>query len=883
MADFVPSPVAPSTSPANGLAYQADQSGMRGQVLSQIPDALRAFGKDAAQVSAYFNEKAQATNRVAVIRGYSDFQLKVDKKMADLAAKAPLGDTGYTDHALSEYDAMEKDYLATVPTEFANEVAGMTANLKLNVGASAIKTQAGLSDAFFQKAVGDQYQQSSSVLANDPSIGNLTIQRGLVDAVINSSGLTSVDKETKRRAAYEGLEKIVYRQAWQDQFMAEATGQAGAVPIGMGLIQNFDGGTDEEAHKVATAAEWAAVSAVGGAQWAQLPARVRGALISTVADLNHLPKSVVEAVQSGDVREIAKAVQELGGERRADEAARILNVEDQSAIDQNAAFINITYEDRVALRRDAENQTNSAINEQNRIQTAQVAAQVDGLKTSLFDGKAGMADIEQARQEGWLTKEADIAEAHAIYDKVNKDVALSATAMQKLAAGQTFDPTSTDDKNALNALVGKSGVQALVGLDSQWAASFLLPVVRTAQDIPTDVAGALGGMIRSTDQKTSIWALDLLSQLQSVAPDAFHQRLDTKTESDVNFYRTRRGFMQDDDLLKAINRGTSSEELSQENTLRAQARDMLTNPKFAGGSSEQLVNITALHNKLQESFGKNGFLGFGGPSALPALPWVQTAMFSDFNNLFEDEFVKYGNASQAQDAAIADLQRVWGVTNTGGSPNIMRYPPEHYFPQMGGSYDWMNEQVKESGLLTEGETFQMVSDAQTKMEIERGMPPSYVFVRVKDGVARTVQGMDGYPRRQTFSVGDAEMAKERAFKKAQAANLALQDTARSINLAGDHSVNTGVPVPAEAYGVRDPLSIFHAPGGAGPAPLNHSEDQSGLSELELTQIRLRQMLHDRSLTKKSMGSKFDEETYPPNNEIQNLRLKIKDLGGTRIG
>jgi hypothetical protein len=804
----IPQLRAPSTAPTQeplrgpsgqGATYEAFGGG--------IGDALKGVGESVLQANDYFRQQNEAAARTKELRRFSDFQQQVDTQLNDLQTKAPLDTTDYTTQANAVYDKLSSQYLKDTPQPFQSEFQDRVAQLGVGVHSSSLSFQNNLNNSFFTKAVSDEFDTSSVDLGQNPTVANLEVQRAQLQDVIASTNLPAARKVELMHTFEPGLEKIVYKQLWVNQASAEALGTAGAQPLASQLIQSFDGLAPEQADQLATAAEAVGAQQAGAKDWAALPARARGALMSVIADLGGLPDSVVKAIDSGDLQAVATEVAKLGGDRRAAEAERIMAIgPEELGVDANASFNQIPYEDRVAIRTDAINEVNAAVTRQKQAETAQYNASTNELFTGLYDGSKGLEDISAWReQQGARADYNDIANAHQIYDKRNAGIQLAQEGLAKINAGQAFDPTDTEDKKRLNALVGDNGMAALQSQNSDWVKNFLVPVVRGAQDIPTDVAGTLQGMMRSSDQKKSNWALDTMAQLQASSPDAFSQRFQKEQESAVNFWRTRKDYMPLDDLLKTINKGNTPEEAQQETLLRTKAREILANPVGISQGTDEVSRRQWLDNFVQESFGKfGGVFGLGsGAAAFPAEPWAKQSMYTDFNNLFEDEYVKYGTANEAAKAAIQDLQRVWSVSSVSGAPTLMRYAPEKYYPTIAGTHDWMAKQLRDEGVIQPNEGFQLIADAQTEAEVGAQTTPSYLLVRLRDGLPHVIQGMDNHPMRQFFSPTAADKAEELKWNTARKQQFTEQDLQRSLGLVQDNSVNTGMPVPSDAYGIKD--------------------------------------------------------------------------------
>ncbi|WGR74346.1 MULTISPECIES: hypothetical protein [unclassified Bradyrhizobium] len=116
----------------------------------------------------------------------------------------------------------------------------------------------------------------------------------------------------------------------------------------------------------------------------------------------------------------------------------------------------------------------------------------------------------------------------------------------------------------------------------------------------------------------------------------------------------------------------------------------------------------------------------------------------------------YGvDADKASDLAVQRLSSTWGVSQAGAN-QVMKNPPERSYPAIGGSHDWLGEDLRawvagkagpefsEAGRSLEMGSFAgsdrrwsiegLISDGQTAAEIGQGRPASYqVAIRRADG------------------------------------------------------------------------------------------------------------------------------------------------------
>lgn len=138
----------------------------------------------------------------------------------------------------------------------------------------------------------------------------------------------------------------------------------------------------------------------------------------------------------------------------------------------------------------------------------------------------------------------------------------------------------------------------------------------------------------------------------------------------------------------------------------------------------------------------------GGPA--PTDGTIAAALAADHEAMFAQRYAATGNADTARVQAAERMKQHWGpsVTNNG---ELMLHPPDHYYPPIDGSYDWIDKQLKADleaagfaqevdvtlgggrGGARQGKAKQawphmLIADAVTESEAAQGKPPSYRVV-----------------------------------------------------------------------------------------------------------------------------------------------------------
>lgn len=146
----------------------------------------------------------------------------------------------------------------------------------------------------------------------------------------------------------------------------------------------------------------------------------------------------------------------------------------------------------------------------------------------------------------------------------------------------------------------------------------------------------------------------------------------------------------------------------------------------------------------------DSFLGLGRNPALAAMGPEAPVAMADYRELVRENYIRHGDENLAKRLAVGQMKRLWGVSTVNGNKYVTRYPIERAYPQVGGSSEYIGEQlaaeVKEAtGKDVPLENIEPRADDQTQREIASGRP-TYV-VMFKDPETGLPQRLPGrwYP------------------------------------------------------------------------------------------------------------------------------------------
>lgn len=303
--------------------------------------------------------------------------------------------------------------------------------------------------------------------------------------------------------------------------------------------------------------------------------------------------------------------------------------------------------------------------------------QENQLQNALQDGNAGMPEISQARQAGWLVDADKVAKFEEIVAKRDKGVQNVKGFFDTLNSGGRLNPYSTDDQDKADA--------AFKSLGGDMAA---LDTVFQTGIMPKSGAVALRGALVSNDATQVQKALTIATNALQQNPNAFTgveggNDIEQKAQTFDHLVNSRG--MPMSQAVAQIQQSGTPEYKSKIRVADDQVKDFqkaitpdTIAPMFASVSQGSLSNPR-------------------GTPALGADPGQQAEMLRDFREAATEYYKQTGDADLAQKMAKGDLDKVWGVTNFLGTPVLAKFPVEKTYPPVNadpaGPYAYVERQA----------------------------------------------------------------------------------------------------------------------------------------------------------------------------------------------
>lgn len=815
---------------------------------SDLAKIGRGIGAALGGLGAAWDERQEKAQKFGAFRSFSEFETQAAQALEEAKRDSAASDANFLDRATASYDDSERKFISTLPAQLQDEFRARAGEFRQRVIGNALKFQYESQDAFFKQGVKDEYEKAKTSL--DPSLGGdpsqLAAQKARLAEVIAATDLPDAAKSDLARLIGIGLEGVTYKATVKSRIkeagggnvnlpgeiaaVIDAAAQAeGVDPLALRTIAWLESKGDPSAQNPkssagglfqfinSTAQQYgltnkfdAKDSARAGAELARDNSKGLKKVLGrdpSVGELYLAHQQGLGGAQKLLSNPDALAVDVVGYDAvrlnggapgmTAQEFANLwINKANAAAgtvqIDDDPAFAGLPYEDRLALRADAEREAQSELNDEAAARKAAYNQNFNSLMLGIHDGQAGQMAIDEARSS-WLTDYDDIKKAEDALATRDKEGALTSAGLMKLSSDTSiWDPTSDDDKKMQNAVFRMAGPQALTNLDQSYITSGLAPMAQRTGDLPTEAVGLLWGMTRSLDSKRMLFAYNALSLLKQAAPDAFNARVNDTLAASVQFFEDRKNMVDAETLAAQLNPGTNQENRQGVMVLRTEANEYLNHKE------DGIPKIKDLVNEVVGSFDQN----WTNDPVNNALPWAGLGLERDFRVAFTDEYVRRGNVEEATQAGIKALKRTWAVTDIGGKQTLMRLPPEKAgYKKLNGSFDWIERQVRGELAIPEGDRFQLLSDDQTRQEWQKsqlgGEPPSYQVIRFDAEGTPFLVMEKGSPARIWFKPPEIELRKEETQFEVDRATKVLGDAVVKRERARQTYSDMGEGLPPE--------------------------------------------------------------------------------------
>jgi GH24 family phage-related lysozyme (muramidase) len=682
-----------------------------------VGQALEQAGtKGQSLVTHYFDRVAQQERFQSLISfdGFSN-ELVGETDKAKQTMKP--GALGLHDQLLETYDKRSSEWLATIPEGQRPEFEARVRAKREQFSVGAARLEKDESDRFQVDGITKRLDTAKSgVLQTGPEA--VAAYQKDVEELIDSSTLTPIAKQqakdkVKADLAETGFLSLAKRDPEEAKRVAKGWGvdqgfSGTAVDRTMQLLRDKEGFKsstywDVNAERVGygsdtiTAADGtirtvkrgdtvtradaerdlqrrtaesldSVRKSVGDEAFSRLNPNQQAALGSVTYNYGRLPDNIAAAARSGDAAAIAAAIEARQGDnngvnkaRRLSEAALARSSGDgpvQGVYQPDERFNGVPADKRLQLagmadleqhKRDVAVATAATQDYNNKLNT---------LQTAIIDNNATLADIQKARQDGWLKDAGDILKLQGQIAARDKGMADSVNFGKAIADPNfAWNPVDKDQRDWADA-----GFKSLGGNMQS-----LQTVAEKTGIVPASAGVALKGALFSPNAQTVQNALQTSANLVGGRyPDIFASVADGKQLTDAAL--TFRHYVYDRGMTAADATKRIMEERMPEYQQKVTA-------KIKSEDMREIVKKELKDSDIRGAFDDSLF-GLAPNPKLAFSPEQRNRAMGDYEEIFREKFAANGDVALSKKLALEEFKKTWGVTQLNGSKVVMKFPPE---------------------------------------------------------------------------------------------------------------------------------------------------------------------------------------------------------------
>lgn len=751
---------------------------------SPVGQALEQGANKAQQDALRFQTRVEQQERFESLIKFDELGSQLTGETLKAQQTMKPGAMGLHDQLLETYDKRSSEWLSTIPESQRGEFEARIRSKREAFGLGAAKLEIAESQRYQGVKISERVETAKQgVIAGGPA--QIEPFAKDVEEMINSSTLTPAQKDELRKSVKPTLEvagfmslppeeKARVAKGWgidkgfsgtaldrtmqvlrdKEGFRSSTYWDVNAHRVGFGsdTITAADGSVrqvkqgdtvtraDAERDLARRSAEFlgGVKSTVGEEAFNRLNPNQQAALGSVAYNYGSLPASVAAAARSGDTEALARSIEGLQGHndgvnrgRRLSEAALVRSSGDgqvRGYMAPDPRFNNVPAEQRLQLAGRAEIELNKQAAAEAAAATAAYNDRFNTMQTNIIDGTAGTADVQKARQEGWLKDAGDIMRLQsqiAARDKALSDV----TAFGQAMANPDFpwNPVNKDHKDAADA-----GFKSLGG-----NMQALQAIAEKTGIVPASAAVAMQGAMFSPDAQRVQGALQTAANLVGGRyPDIFAGA--TGGEKLTEAANTFRHYVYDRGMTAAEATARIMEERTPEYEQKVKAR-------IKSEDMNEVVKKNLKDSDIRSAFDPS-FLGLAPNPSLTFNPEMRVRAMGDYEEIFREKFAKNGDVSLSKTLALEEMKKTWGVTSVNGSKVVMKYPPERspVYAGIENSSEQIAMQavsaIKDlNGVDVERGKIRFDEVKNTGERYMRGEPPTYVLSYTdKNGHVQTI-------------------------------------------------------------------------------------------------------------------------------------------------
>ncbi|WP_150524030.1 lysozyme [Roseibium sediminis] len=732
----------------------------QGEAMASLGAQVQRSAGALGQVAALAQQRQNEIDDFERKRGLLDFTSNVSQREFEASNNLAPGASGYTENMLAQFDKDASDFVSKLPESQRAQAELDVKGLRGQFFGRFSQTEYNERQRYFQQGIAEGQDTLAKTIRSNPNAYEEAREHGR--ALISESGLSKIQKE----AALKQWDRMA-SLAWVDTLPATERQQlfAGSNVDAASLIRSKEGfrnnaywdvnhyrtgyGSDtvtkadgtivkvtkdtvvtrEDAERDLNRRigefQAVAVKQIGANAWQALPPRAQAALTSITYNYGELPTRLHAAVKSGDMEALAIAIEGLKGDnsgvnsnRRQEEAdivrgaRRIPNAppEVQARIDA------LSYDDQVKLSDQAQRDMITIASDRKDAFALDIAN--DPLTV---DRQQILTDpMLDNGQKATLINSLDSAL------KETEKLRSAVTWAQTEGKSNPLDPDARKDAQRVwNSLVEGHENPDQLAVD----------IVERKGVVPKPYVDMIRNNLRSSNPATAGAAFASAMRLYEIDPLAVRGAENGQALEDAalkwRVYRESLGLSEEDAGARLA--AQNSPEYA---AARKQAQSDPELGKAIKGATAEFI--------------ESELSGWFSGVALGGEPIQTSRGVAEYREILEEAWIETGGDKGAATALANErFLKTWGTSefNRFGADVLVKYPLEQVVPAVGGSHEYVHEQIQED-FAAEGIEFDDYhlsaligpsGENLTLEDIRAGRPVRYSLSYTKDGRSEVAQ------------------------------------------------------------------------------------------------------------------------------------------------
>lgn len=299
-----------------------------------------------------------------------------------------------------------------------------------------------------------------------------------------------------------------------------------------------------------------------------------------------------------------------------------------------------------------------------------------------------------------------------------------------------LDPKSKDDLDAVDRDFEANIIPSLQGMSPQEQAEAKSSYAILLGTIPRALKSELRSTIRNGNPDQMSMSASIVSRINDERPELLNDLSSDDISYSIAYY----------DMVSQGIPGEKAQEIldKQFDPTQKPVTDMR---RKAFQDANRRGNINPQRD-LRDAFHRGWF--FWNRTQIPEVPEIRDPLIAQYNSILEEEYLRSGDLDVAKKTAQGRISGIYGVTEVGGTPTIMPYPPEKFYSVPGlDSQEWISDQLFDvAKRFQEGvsrEDVILSTDSRTAKETSGDTPrPTYpILIRDENGALAPLLNDEG--------------------------------------------------------------------------------------------------------------------------------------------